>query len=45
MLAEVNRQLERRGLIVKRGTLIDASLVEASVKPPRDAESTPGEGA
>ncbi len=44
MFAEVNRQLERRGLMVKRGTLIDASLVEASVKPPRDAESRPGEG-
>jgi IS5 family transposase len=44
VFAEVNRQLERRGLMVKRGTLIDASLVEASVKPPRDAESTPGEG-
>jgi IS5 family transposase len=42
--AEVNRQLERRGLMVKRGTLIDASLVEASIKPPRDAESTPGQG-
>jgi IS5 family transposase len=44
VFAEVNRQLERRGLMVKRGTLIDATLVEASVKPPRDAESTPGEG-
>jgi transposase, IS5 family len=44
VFAEVNRQLERRGLMVKRGTLIDASLVEASVTPPRDAESTPGEG-
>lgn len=41
---EVNRQLERRGLMVKRGTLIDASLIAASVKPPRDAASTPGEG-
>ena len=44
VFAEVNRQLERRGLMVKRGTLIDASLVEASVKPPRDEASTPGEG-
>jgi IS5 family transposase len=41
---EINRQLERRGLMVKRGTLIDATLVAASVKPPRDAASTPGEG-
>ena len=45
VFAEINRQLERRGLMVKRGTLIDASLVEASVKPPRDAASTPGDGA
>ena len=44
MFDEVNRQLERRGLMVKRGTLIDASLVAASVKPPRDGESTPGQG-
>jgi transposase, IS5 family len=44
VFAEINRQLERRGLMVKRGTLIDASLVAASVKPPRDAESTPGQG-
>jgi IS5 family transposase len=44
VFAEVNRQLERRGLMVKRGTLIDASLVAASVKPPRDAASTPGQG-
>src|SRR5208282_2611990 len=44
VFAEVNRQLQRRGLMVKRGTLIDASLVQASVKPPRDAESAPGEG-
>ena len=30
--------------MVKRGTLIDASLVKAAVKPPRDQSSTPGEG-
>ena len=41
---EINRQLERRGLMVKRGTLIDATLVAASVVPPRDTHSTPGEG-
>jgi len=44
VFAEVNRQLERRGMMVKRGTLIDASLIEASVQPPRDESSTPGEG-
>jgi IS5 family transposase len=41
---EINRQLERRGLMVKRGTPIDATLVAASVEAPRDAESTPGAG-
>jgi IS5 family transposase len=34
-LAEINRQLDAKGLIVRHGTLIDASLVEAAVKPPR----------
>jgi len=34
LLAETNRQLEARGLILKTGTLIDASLVEASVARP-----------
>jgi IS5 family transposase len=31
---EVNRQLDQRELILRRGTLIDASLVEAAVKRP-----------
>jgi IS5 family transposase len=31
---EINRQLEARQLIVKRGTLIDASLVTARARPP-----------
>ena len=44
MFDEINRQLERRGLMVKRGTLIDATLVAASVVPPRDEASTPGAG-
>lgn len=44
VLAEVNRQLEQRGLMIKRGTLIDASLVKAAVKAPRDQSSTPGQG-
>ena len=34
MTAEVNRQLDARGLIVKRGTLIDATIIAAAVKPP-----------
>jgi IS5 family transposase len=35
LFLEVNRQLEGRGLILKTGTLIDASLVEASVNRPK----------
>ena len=32
--AEVNRQLEARGLIIKRGTLIDATIVQAASRRP-----------
>ncbi|MEG3641442.1 transposase [Magnetococcus sp. PR-3] len=31
---EFNRQLEEKGLILKRGTLIDASLIQADRRPP-----------
>ena len=34
LLAEVNRQLDARGLILHRGTLIDATILEAAVRPP-----------
>jgi transposase, IS5 family len=34
VFAEINRQLEVKGLIVKHGTLIDASLVTARARPP-----------
>ena len=34
LVAEVNRQLDARGLIVKRGTLVDATIIAAAVKPP-----------
>jgi IS5 family transposase len=34
LFAEVNRQLERRGLVVKRGTLIDATLIPAAAAEP-----------
>jgi IS5 family transposase len=34
LLAEVNRQLDANGLIVRRGTLIDATILEAAVRPP-----------
>lgn len=38
LLAELNRQLEARGLLIKTGTLIDASLVEADARRPRKGE-------
>jgi IS5 family transposase len=31
---EINRQFEHKGLIVKRGTLIDASFMQAAARPP-----------
>jgi IS5 family transposase len=34
LLAEVNRQLDATGLILRRGTLIDATILEAAVRPP-----------
>ncbi len=40
--AEVNRQLEAKGLMVKKGTLIDATIVTAaSRRPPLAASSKP----
>jgi IS5 family transposase len=46
LLDEVNRQLEACNMMIKRGTLIDASLVAANVKPPRGAKGVvaPGDG-
>ena len=37
--AEVGRQLDKRGLVLKTGTLIDASLIEAQVPRRRRALS------
>src|SRR3954469_8163255 len=37
LLAEVNRQLDAKGLILRRGTLIDATILEAAVRPPAGA--------
>ena len=34
LLSETNRQLDALGLIVKRGTLVDATLIAAAVKKP-----------
>lgn len=38
LFAEVNRQLEAKGLMVKTGTLVDATIIEARAKPPRFKE-------
>jgi transposase, IS5 family len=43
LFAEVSRQLEAAGFVVKTGTLIDASLVEAAVRRPADGSTPPGE--
>ena len=42
LLAEVNRQLAEKGLILKRGTLVDASLIEANARRPRKGEPKEG---
>jgi len=35
---ELNRQLERRGLLVKQGTLVDATVIEAAPRKPSQNE-------
>src|SRR3954449_6295698 len=35
LLAEVDRQLDAEGLVLRRGTLIDATILEAAVRPPK----------
>src|SRR4029450_12623952 len=44
LLAELNRQLDARGLMVKSGPLIDASLVAADCRRPRKGEPVAGRG-
>lgn len=43
LFAEINRQLDARGLILRKGTLIDATLAKAAVKPPPFNEGTVSE--
>ncbi|WP_263499657.1 IS5 family transposase [Sphingobium sp. 3R8] len=43
LFAEVARQLDAGGYLVKSGTLIDASLVEAAVRRPADGSTPKGE--
>jgi transposase, IS5 family len=35
LLEEINRQLDARGLILREGTLVDATFVQARARPPR----------
>jgi transposase, IS5 family len=42
LLAELNRQLDAKGLVVKSGTLIDASLVAADCRRPKKGEPIEG---
>jgi IS5 family transposase len=41
---EINRQLTKRGLILRQGTLIDASLIPAAVNPPKKPKQPPPPG-
>lgn len=36
LFAELDRQLEKAGVILKRGTMLDATLIEAVSAPPKD---------
>jgi IS5 family transposase len=43
LFEELSRQLEQRGLIVKQGTLVDATVIEAAPKkPPQNEDKTAG---
>jgi IS5 family transposase len=39
LFAEMTKQLDRLGLVLRRGTLIDATVVEAAVRPSGSAEA------
>lgn len=41
--AEINRQLDAQGLILRRGTILDASVVKATRNPPRGEGIAPGD--
>lgn len=42
LFAEVARQLDAAGLVIRTGTLIDASLVQAAVRAPPSGSTPPG---
>ena len=45
LLRELNRQLDGKGLLIKHGTLVDASLIEAQTRPPRKDDPHPAKDA
>jgi len=45
LFGELNRQLQGRGMLVKKGSLVDATLVDASVNPPTKKEREEGKTA
>ena len=44
LMAEVNRQLSAQGLILKQGTIVDATVVRAAVNPPSGPKGTVAPG-
>lgn len=42
LFAEINRQLDGAGFIVRKGTLIDATLIESAVRPPASGSTPKG---
>jgi len=44
LFEEINAQLHRHGLVLRRGTLIDASLIPAAVNPPKKPKTPPPPG-
>jgi len=41
LFAELDRQLDKAGVILRRGTMLDATIIEAAAgRPPRDGESS-----
>lgn len=43
LLAAINEQLDRHGLVLRRGTLIDASIVTSAARPPKGEKDEVGE--
>lgn len=43
LLAAINEQLDAKGLVLRRGTLIDASIGTSAARPPRGEKDEVGE--